>query len=130
MDKTDDLIGTKEAAKIAGTTPESLARSCRVGTIPAVKIGLNWMIRRSDLDAYIARKPRRGSPKFENEKLEELLSTVEAARVANVFPQSIHNACKNGSLPATKIGRNWAIRRSDLEAYLANKPRGGRPRKK
>lgn len=129
MDNLNDLIGTKEAAKIADTTPETLARSCRTGTIPAVKIGLAWMIRRSDLDAYIARRPRKGSPKVQNQKTDDYISTLEAAEISGTSYQNIALACRRGTLPAIKLEGNWVIRRSDLEAYLANKPRGGRPRK-
>jgi excisionase family DNA binding protein len=125
----DNLLSTKEAAKIAKTTPESLARSCRAGTIPAVKIGLVWMIKREDLEAYMKRKPRRGSPKVQNTPSEDYLSLVEAAQIAGVTSHTLNVACRRGTLPAQKTHYSWRIRRSDLEHYLANKPKGGRPRK-
>lgn len=129
MNESDELVGTNEAAKIVKTTPGSLARACRRGTIPAIKVGLAWMIRRSDLEAYIARKPRRGSPKIQNEKADDLLSTTEAAKIAGMLHETINKACRRGTLPAVIVGRSWVIKRSDLEVYLANKPKGGRPRK-
>ncbi len=48
-----------------------------------------------------------------------ILSTADAARLANRAEKTVRVWCESGELPATKRGRAWAIRRQDLDAYLA-----------
>ena len=60
-------LTTGQAAKIAGTTPESIARACRRGTIEAIKVGTFWIVYRESLTRYIANKPKGGRPKKEQD---------------------------------------------------------------
>lgn len=48
---------------------------------------------------------------------EKLLSSGECAERKGVSRQAINAAIKRGSLPAVKIGPNYAIRESDCDAY-------------
>lgn len=45
---------------------------------------------------------------------EVYLSVVEAAEMLGVHPQRIHQRIRDGSLPAQKVGRQWAIGMDDL----------------
>lgn len=54
------FIGTKEAAKITGYSPDYVARLLRAGDIRGVREGKAWRIDRASLDAYLERKQRRG----------------------------------------------------------------------
>lgn len=42
------------------------------------------------------------------------LSVAEAAKFLGVHPQRIHQRIREGSLPAEKVGHQWAVERSDL----------------
>lgn len=51
---------------------------------------------------------------------EPLLSTIEAAQVLRMHPQSLHNDRANQRrIPFLKIGRKVFYRQSDIEAYMA-----------
>ena len=49
------------------------------------------------------------------------MSAEEVARVLGVGPVTVWRWCREGSLPCSKIGRSWRIRRSSLEEFV----RGG-----
>lgn len=53
----------------------------------------------------------------------DVLSTDQAAEVAGVTPKTVRAWVETKGLPATKRGRLLAIRRGDLETFLA----GDRP---
>ncbi len=53
----------------------------------------------------------------------ELLDTEHVARYLGVSPVTIWRWCREGSLPCLKIGRQWRIRRSALEAFLERSER-------
>ena len=55
------------------------------------------------------------------------LTTEQAARRLGVQAQAIRAAIARGRLPALKMGRDWLVLESDLDAYATRKP--GRPRK-
>jgi hypothetical protein len=54
----------------------------------------------------------------------DVLSTTQAARLAERDEKTVRAWCETGALKAKKRGRVWAIVRADLDAYLA----GGRER--
>ncbi len=54
------------------------------------------------------------------------ISVAEAARVLGVHPQRIHQRIRDGSLPAEKVGHQWAIEMSDLRR-IEHRTRPGRP---
>ncbi len=51
----------------------------------------------------------------------ELLTPEEAARYLRVNPQTVYRMLRRGECPGTKMGRQWRIRRTELEACLAPK---------
>ena len=53
----------------------------------------------------------------------ELMTCAEAAAYLRLHERTIGRLLKQGALPGVKVGRQWRLRRADLDAYLA----GGRP---
>ena len=69
--------------------------------------------------------------------MEEWLTTGEAAEALGVTQARIRQLCGEGYLPATKRGRDWWIKRKDLEEFADLPPgktgsprRLGRPRRR
>jgi excisionase family DNA binding protein len=54
---------------------------------------------------------------------EELLGPSQAAEIAECHNDTIRRAIEFGLLPAQRVGRNWIIRRDDLQKWIeAGKP--------
>ena len=49
------LLSISEAAQIARCHPQKIHRAIRGKKLPAVKVGWNWVIKKADLDAFIAK---------------------------------------------------------------------------
>jgi len=47
-----------------------------------------------------------------------MLSPRTAAELLGVTPRTVINLLTRGSLPGTRVGSSWRIRRVDVEAYL------------
>ena len=61
----------------------------------------------------------------------KLITTHEAADLAGVPLRTIQDAVASGRLPASRFGKLWQIRETDLKKFKP-RPRGwvkGRPRK-
>ncbi len=54
------------------------------------------------------------------------VSVAQAARLLGVHPQRIHQRIRAGSLPAMRIGNQWAIEEADLE-LVRHRKAAGRP---
>ena len=54
------------------------------------------------------------------------VSVAEAAEMLGVHPQRIHQRIRDRSLPAEKVGSQWAIQANDLRR-LRHNARPGRP---
>ena len=48
----------------------------------------------------------------------ELLTCEEAAAHLRVACQTVYRLLRGGGLPGVKVGRQWRVRRADLDAYL------------
>jgi excisionase family DNA binding protein len=59
---------------------------------------------------------------------DDLLTLPEIAEMTGMAGPTVRVWVKQGRLPATKVGRQWMVRRADLERMLAEDPRIGRPR--
>jgi hypothetical protein len=57
----------------------------------------------------------------------ELLSLSEAARRYAVPMGTIRDALYRGDIVGRKIGSQWVVEARSVEAFLANRPRRGRP---
>lgn len=56
-----------------------------------------------------------------------LLTITEAAKRLGLSPVMVRRYCADGKIPAQKIGRDWAIRRRDMEHFAAAPRHSGRP---
>jgi excisionase family DNA binding protein len=59
-------------------------------------------------------------------RMEKLLSVAAAAEKLGVHRTRINQLIDSGDLPATRIGRSYAIREADLEK-VKDRPAPGRP---
>jgi excisionase family DNA binding protein len=58
----DEVLTSKDAAKLLRLNPETVRRLLREGLLPGRKVGLRqWRIRRVDLDEYLRAVPSAGS---------------------------------------------------------------------
>src|SRR5215204_7420708 len=57
------------------------------------------------------------------EQLDTLLSTEEVAEYLGVGQATVYRWCREGSLPAVKIGRRWRVRHSALEEFVRKNER-------
>src|ERR687891_515006 len=57
------------------------------------------------------------------DQLDSLLSTEEVAEYLGVGQATIYRWCRDGSLPAVKIGRRWRVRHSALEEFVRKNER-------
>src|SRR3954453_9124423 len=53
----------------------------------------------------------------------DLLTADEVARELDLRPTTIYQWCREGRLPAIKLGKEWRIRRTALDAFLAQNER-------
>ena len=57
-----------------------------------------------------------------------MLSVQEAAAILGVSSARVRELIAQGLLPATKMGRAWALREEDVFGRLERHPQSGRPR--
>lgn len=48
----------------------------------------------------------------------QLLTAAEVAGTLRVSTMTVYRLIRRGELPAVRVGRNYRVRASDLEAYL------------
>jgi excisionase family DNA binding protein len=56
---------------------------------------------------------------------EPLLTVGEVAGLMRVSNMTVYRLIKAGDLPAIRVGKNFRIRRSDVESYLGDRSYGG-----
>lgn len=61
--------------------------------------------------------------------MEDYVLIPVAAKELGVSRQTLWRHVDAGRLPAERIGRDFVIKRSDLDAFKANRKPAGRPRK-
>lgn len=54
--------------------------------------------------------------------MEKMVSVAEAAGVLGVHPATVQRAIRRGDIPATRLGRQWRVRMSDLEPTYHGEP--------
>lgn len=59
----------------------------------------------------------------------QLLSISEAAERYHIPVPTLRNALQQGHVKGHKIGKQWVVNSLDIEAYIKNPPRRGRPAK-
>ena len=58
---------------------------------------------------------------MEIEEKEQLLTTREAAGYLRIHWMTVSRWCKDGLMPAARIGKNWRIKKSDLDKWYKGK---------
>lgn len=53
-----------------------------------------------------------------------LLTTDEVLDFLKVHARTVYRLIKTGDLPAVRVGRQWRVRRSDLDAWLESQRPG------
>jgi excisionase family DNA binding protein len=56
---------------------------------------------------------------------DRLLMVREVAELMRVSNMTVYRLIKAGDLPAIRVGKNFRIRRSDVEGYLGDRSYGG-----
>jgi excisionase family DNA binding protein len=57
--------------------------------------------------------------------MDETLTTEEIAKILKVHQRTVQRLIRSGELPAFRVGIQWRVNRSDLEAYRQTKPKQG-----
>jgi excisionase family DNA binding protein len=52
---------------------------------------------------------------------DRLLTVAEVAETMRVSNMTVYRLIKNGDLPALRVGKNYRIRESDVNAYLSDR---------
>ena len=52
---------------------------------------------------------------------DRLLTVAEVAATMRVSNMTVYRLIKTGELPALRVGKNYRIRESDVDAYLADR---------
>lgn len=50
--------------------------------------------------------------------MDELLTVAEVAETLRVSTMTVYRLVRSGEIAAVRVGRNYRIRRGDLDAYL------------
>ncbi len=53
--------------------------------------------------------------------MDELLTVAEVAGLLRVSTMTVYRLIRTGELPAVRVGRNYRVRRNDLDLYLQEK---------
>jgi excisionase family DNA binding protein len=52
---------------------------------------------------------------------DRLLTVAEVAATMRVSNMTVYRLIKNGDVPALRVGKNYRIRESDVDAYLSQR---------
>jgi excisionase family DNA binding protein len=58
---------------------------------------------------------------IETMNLDTLMTLEEVSAFLRASPQVIKKLCREGRIPATKIGKFWRFSREELDAWLRNR---------
>ena len=50
--------------------------------------------------------------------MDQLLTVAEVADLLRVSTMTVYRLIRSGELPAVRVGRNYRVRRRDLDSYL------------
>lgn len=68
----DEMLTTRQAAEALGVNDSRVRQLARAGTLPATRLGSDWLIRRGDLAAALARpgrwRPHRATSEGQEER--------------------------------------------------------------
>jgi excisionase family DNA binding protein len=101
-----------ELAESLGAAPELAAELARRG-VSAADLGEELRALRLEV-TRLASGPR-SSPDAEG-----YLSVKRAAEYIGLTPATIREWCESGQLPSSKVGKQWRIRREELDSVLTH----------
>jgi excisionase family DNA binding protein len=58
VERLEELIGTEEVAEYLGVGQVTVYRWCREGSLPCIKIGRSWRVRRQALEEFVRKSER------------------------------------------------------------------------
>src|SRR3954453_9355832 len=58
VERLEELLGTEEVAEYLGVGQVTVYRWCREGSLPCLKIGRRWRVRREALEEFVRRSER------------------------------------------------------------------------
>jgi excisionase family DNA binding protein len=120
---SEDLLTTSQAAALAGISHTYLRNLTSEGVIPVQYRGSHRRIRRSDVQAWLARHGEDGAVAAASP--EDLLTTSQAAALAGISATFLRNLTTEGVIPVQYRGSHRRIRRSDVQSWLAGRRRSG-----
>ena len=59
---------------------------------------------------------------------DEYVTVAQAARLSGLSRRQLQWLLQQGTIPGSKLGRDWLVRPSAVMTYLKARPRPGRPR--
>jgi predicted DNA-binding protein (UPF0251 family) len=139
--KLGEYISQAEAARIVGTSRQTIAYRVSRGYFTTKVVGGLALLLRSEAEASAASyKNNPAGKKSQKRKLrtaerasEDMsrgyISQAEAARIRGVSKQAIADLINRGRLTGAKVAGRTLVLRSEVEAFQAQ-PELGRPRKK
>lgn len=65
-----------------------------------------------------AERGRAGTTQRYTGAMDELLTVAEVADLLRVSTMTVYRLIRGGELPAVRVGRNYRVRRGDLDSYL------------
>jgi excisionase family DNA binding protein len=141
-DKNTKIFGSyiskAEAARIIGTTNQTVANLVRRGVFTTRVVAGRTLVLLSEIENYVARpkgRPRKkeivrkeSSKTIHKDSSEKYMSQAEAARRRGVTDQTIGSMIRRGRLTTVKVAGRTLVLRSEIESFVA-RPKG-RPAKK
>ncbi len=70
MSDPNELLNTTQAAKIAGVGHGTIWQWCVDGQLPFIRPGVDYLVKRGDLDAFLA-QPRKRPGQYDRSKIKK-----------------------------------------------------------
>jgi len=115
IEHNPDWLKITAAAELKGVSPSAVRGWCKSGGVECVKAGRLWYVHRPSLLAF---EPPSTGPKgpWQPER-EGWLSVTVAARLKQVHPWTIREACRTGRLHCVRSGYAYEIDPQSLDAW-------------
>lgn len=59
--------------------------------------------------------------------IKDVFNSTEAAEYVGLTDSLVRRYCREGRIPAERLGRNWYIRKSDLDRFNRKPRKSGNP---
>jgi predicted DNA-binding protein (UPF0251 family) len=142
-EKFREYVSQAEAARIIGTTKQTVANLIRRGCFTTQTVAGRALVLRSEAASFVAKpkgrptkevrtkkKPLKKPPQvIDRGNLGKYIVQAEAARIRGVSQTAIANLIRRGRLTTVRAAGRTLVLRSEVEAFVPQ-PRTGRPAKK